>query len=178
MNRVLVYLLLGGVAIVLQSAFLPHFLPYGFKPDLLLILVVYLGLHARTWRGAVLVYGLGWAYDVFAGSFPGLHGFVLLGIFLAVRAVVSRVNAESSVLVMGLVLLGSLLQAALTIFALDFFVEGGDFWPVILWPLPPQVGLNVLAAFILLQVALWVQLRFVPRRRVPGLRKMDNRHGA
>lgn len=177
MNRVLIYLLLGGIAIVLQSALLAHFLPHGFKPDLILILVIYLGLHERTWRGAALVYGLGWAYDVFAGNFPGLHGFVLLGIFLSVRAIVSRVNAESSLLLMGLVLLGSLLQAALTLFALEFFVEGGDFWPVILWPLPLQICLNVLAAFILLRLALWAQLRFVPRRRVPGLHKLDSRHG-
>lgn len=177
MNRVLVYLLLGGAAIVLQTAFLPHFLPYGFKPDLLLILVIYLGLHERTWRGATLVYALGWAYDVFAGSFPGLHGFVLLGIFLTVRAAVSRVNAESSLLLMGLVLLGSLMQAVLTIFALEFFVEGGDFWPMIFWPLPLQIVLNVLAGFILLRAALWAQLRFMPRRRVPGLHKLDSRHG-
>ena len=61
-----------------------------------------------------------------------------------VLIIVSRVNAESSLLLMGLVLLGSLLQAALTLFALEFFVEGGDFWPVILWPLPLQAlqGIN------------------------------------
>jgi rod shape-determining protein MreD len=178
MNRILVYLLLAGVAIVLQSTLLPHLLPTGYKPDLLLILVVYLGLHEKTWPGAPLVYLLGSAFDVFAGSFQGLHGFVLLGIFLAVRATVSRVNVESSLLLMGLVLLGTLLQAILTIFALDFFVDEGIFWPMILRPLPMQICLNVPTAFLLLKLALWLQLTFLPRRHVPGLRKLDSGHGS
>ncbi|MCK4536789.1 MAG: rod shape-determining protein MreD [Desulfuromonadales bacterium] len=176
MNRILIYLVLAGMAVVVQSALLSQLLPGGFKPDLLLILVIYFGLHERTWRGACLVYSLGWAFDVFAGSFPGLHGFVLLAIFLAVRAVVSRVNAESSLLLMGLVLLGSLLQGCLTIFALEFFVAEGNFWPMILGPLPFQVILNMLAAFLLLKLALWFQLTFLPRRYVPGLRKLDSHH--
>lgn len=178
MNRYLIYCALAGLGVVMQSVLLPQLLPYGIKPDLLLILVIYLGLHEQTWRGACLVYGFGWAFDVVAGSFPGLHGFVLLGIFLAVRAIVSRVNAESSLLLMGLVLLGSLLQGGLTIFALEFFVNEGLFWPMILWPLPFQVFVNLLAAFLLLKLALRLQLTYLPRAHVPGLRKLDSHHGS
>jgi rod shape-determining protein MreD len=128
MNRILIYLVLAGMAVVVQSALLSQLLPGGFKPDLLLILVIYFGLHERTWR------------------------------------------------LMGLVLLGSLLQGCLTIFALEFFVAEGNFWPMILGPLPFQVILNMLAAFLLLKLALWFQLTFLPRRYVPGLRKLDSHH--
>ena len=114
---------------------------------------------------------------MFAGSFPGLHGFILLAIFLAVRAIVSRVNAESSLLLLGLVLLGTALQGTLTIFALEFFSEEFRFWPQILWALPLQTLYNVLAAFLFLKMALWVQLRFLPRQGMPGLRKVDSRYG-
>ncbi len=178
MSRIWIYIGVAGLGILLQSVLLPHILPHGFKPDLMLILVIYLGLHEQTWRGACLVYVFGWAFDVVAGSFPGLHGFVLLGIFLAVRAIVSRVNAESSVLLMGLVLLGSLLQSVLMIFALEFFIDEGLFWPMVLWPLPFQVLSNVLTAFLLLKLALWFQLTFLPRAHVPGLRKLDSHHGS
>jgi len=177
MNRILMYLAMGGVALILQTVLLPALLPAGFKPDLILILVIYLGLHEKIWRGGILTYLLGRGFDVFAGSFPGLYGFVLLGIFLAVRAIVSRVNAESSLLLLGLVLLGTLLQGALTLFALEFFIADGRFWPQVLWTLPLQILLNLLAAFLFLKLALWIQLKFLPRQGMPGLRKVDSRYG-
>lgn len=177
MKRILVYLALGGIALILQTVLLPAVLPNGFKPDLLLLLTIYLGLHEKIWSGGILTYSLGRGCDVFAGSFPGLHGFILLAIFLAVRATVSRVNAESSLLLLGLVLLGTALQGTLTIFALEFFSEDIRFWPQILWALPLQTLFNVLAAFLFLKMALWVQLRFLPRQGMPGLRKVDSRYG-
>ena len=177
MNRILFYLALAGVALTFQTVLLPLFLPNSYKPDLILLLVIYLGLHEKLWSGGLLVYSIGRGCDVFAGSFPGLHGFVLLAIFLAVRAIVSRVNAESSALLLGLVFLGTVLQGALTVFALEFFLVDAQFWPQILWALPPQILINLVAAFLLLKVALWFQLRFLPRRGMPGLRKVDSRYG-
>ena len=106
-----------------------------------------------------------------------MHGFVLLAIFLAVRAIVSRVNAESSALLLALVFLGTVLQGALTVFALEFFLVDGQFWPQILWALPFQVLINLVAAFLLLKLALWLQIKFLPRRGMPGLRKVDSRYG-
>ena len=94
MNRTLIYFALAGIAIILQTVLLPLVLTGDYKPDLLLILVVYLGLHEGPWRGGSLVYLMGWFYDGVAGAFPGLHGFVLLGIFLAVRAIVTRHEGE------------------------------------------------------------------------------------
>ncbi|MDH3454541.1 MAG: rod shape-determining protein MreD, partial [Desulfuromonadales bacterium] len=82
MNRTLIYLAMAGVAVVLQTVLLPLVLQGYFKPDLILILVIYLGLHEEPRRGGVLVYLLGWCYDGVAGVFPGLNGFILLGVFL------------------------------------------------------------------------------------------------
>ena len=103
MNRTLFYLSLAGIAVVLQTALLPPFLQGDYKPDLVLLLVVYLGLHEDRWRGGLLVYLMGWLFDGVGGAFPGLYGFVLLTIFLAVRGIVSRVNTESSALLLLLV---------------------------------------------------------------------------
>ena len=176
MNRTLVYLAMAGIAVVLQTAILPLVLQGYYKPDLLLILVVYLGLHEEPRSGCVLVYLLGWCYDGVAGSFPGLNGFVLLGVFLAVRGIVTRVNTESSALLLLLVLAGTILQSALAAFALDFFSQAARIWPQMAWQMPVQLLLNFIAAFVLLRLSVWLQRTFMPRKTLPGLRKLDSRY--
>ena len=56
MNRTLIYFALAGIAIILQTVLLPLVITGDYKPDLLLILVVYLGLHEGPWSGGALVY--------------------------------------------------------------------------------------------------------------------------
>ena len=176
MNRNLIYFLLAGLCVILQTVILPLILTGDSKPDLLLILVVYLGLHEGPWRGGSLVYLMGWFYDGVAGAFPGLHGFVLLCIFLAVRGIVTRVNTESSPLLLILVLSGTVLHSVLTAFALDFFSHAARIWPQMVWHLPVQLLLNFIAALILLRITVWLQRTFMPRKKLPGLRKLDSRY--
>ena len=176
MNRNLIYLALAGVAVILQTVIFPTLLQGYYKPDFILILVIYLGLHEEPLRGGLLVYFMGWCYDGVAGVFPGLNGFVLLGIFLAARGVVTRVNAESSSLVLLLVVAGTIMQSAMVAFALDFFGRTVRFWPQIAWQTPVQVMINLFAAFVLLRLTVWLQKTFMPRKSLPGLRKLDSRY--
>lgn len=176
MSRTLLYLVLAGAAVILQTVVMPLLLRGYYKPDLLLILVIYLGLHEGPWRGGLLVYLLGWCYDGVAGVFPGFNGFVLLGIFLAVRGIVTRVNTESSPLLLLLVLAGTVTQTVMAAFALDFFRQTVAIWPQLAWQLPVQLLLNFLAAFALLRLIVWMQRTFLPRRDLPGLRKLDRRY--
>jgi len=176
MNRTLAYFSLAGIAVVLQTVILPLLLGGYYKPDLVLILVVYLGLHEGPWRGGLLVYLMGWCFDGMSGAFPGLNGFVLLGIFLAVRGIVTRVNTESSALILLLVMAGTLLQSAMVAFAIDFFKQDVRIWPQIAWQLPVQLLLNFIAAFVLLKLSVWLQQTFLPRKKLPGLRKLDSRY--
>ncbi|MCK4503651.1 MAG: rod shape-determining protein MreD [Desulfuromonadales bacterium] len=176
MNRTLIYLAMAGVAVVLQTVLLPVLLQGYHKPDLLLILVVYLGLHEESRRGGLLVYLLGWAYDGVAGGFPGLNGFVLFAVFLAVRGIVSRVNTESSPLLLMLVVAGTALQFVMLAFALDFFSQTTGVWSQIAWQMPVQLLLNFIAALVLLRLSVWLQRTFMPRKTLPGLRKLDSRY--
>ena len=176
MSRTFIYLAMAGIAVALQTVVFPVLLQGYYKPDLLLILVVYLGLHEESRRGGMLVYLLGWAYDGVAGGFPGLNGFVLLGVFLAVRAIVSRVNTESSPLLLLLVIAGSVLQFVLMAFALDFFSQTSQIWSQMAWQLPIQLLFNFIAALVLLRLSLWLQRTFMPRKALPGLRKLDSRY--
>ncbi|MGK2943386.1 MAG: rod shape-determining protein MreD [Desulfuromonadales bacterium] len=176
MNRTLIYLVMAGIAVILQTVLLPLMLKGHYKPDLLLILVIYLGLHEEPQRGGLMAYLLGWCYDGVAGSFPGLNGFILLGIFLAVRGIVTRVNTESSSLLLLLVVAGTILQSAMVAFSLDFFNQATRIWPQMAWQLPVQLLLNFIAAFVLLRLIVWLQRIFLPRRNLPGLRKLDSRY--
>lgn len=176
MNRVIVYFALGGLAIVIQSTILPFFLSGFHKPDLLLILIVYLGLHENHWSGAMIAFVMGLLFDSVAGVFFGLHGFAFLGIFLAVRGIVSRVNTESSALLLLLMMGGTILQALMVTFALDFFRQDLRIWPQVAWQMPPQLLMNFIAALLLLKLTVWGQKSFMPHKELPGLRKLDRKN--
>ena len=148
MSRLLLYLLLLLCALLLQTVFLPPFFPAGMKPDLILLLTIWLGLRESPWRGGALVYLIGCVYDVHAGCYPGLHGFVLLPVFLLVCGMATRLNTESVSLLWCLVVGGTLLQAALTVFALEFFADVKRFWGIVLDVLPGQLLLNLVAGYL------------------------------
>lgn len=149
MSRLLFYVALLLAALLLQTVFLPPFFPAGMKPDLVLLLVIWLGLRESPWRGGALVYLLGCIYDLHAGTYAGLHGFVFLPIFLLVCGMATRLNTESISLLWCLVVGGTLLQAALTVFALEFFADVQQFWVLALDILPEQLVLNLAAGYLL-----------------------------
>ena len=164
MMRVLGYLLLAGLALLLQTVLLPPFFPGGTKPDLILLLAIWIALREPAWHGGALVYVLGWIYDAYAGTFPGLHGFVLLTVFLTIAGMATRLNTESLPLVWCLVGGGTLLQGALTVFAIEFFADTRQFWVALLRALPSQLVLNLAAAYVLRALGLRLS-RFY--RRLP-----------
>ncbi len=177
MRRVLIYFVAGIVFVVLQTALLPRLMPLHFKPDLLLILVVYLGLNEGYVRGGALSYLLGCLQDVFAAGYPGLYGLAQMVTFLAVRGAVGRLNTESSMLLLLLVAAGTVLQALLLLFSLGFFADAGALWRIVIRGLALQVALNTAVAFVLIKLVTRLQRRFAPRHHVPGLRRLDRRYG-
>jgi rod shape-determining protein MreD len=173
--RLLLYLGLAWLSLLLQTVLLPPLFPGGVKPDLLLLLTIWIGLRETPWKGGALVYGLGWLYDAFAGIYPGLHGFVLLAVFLTVCGMATRLNTESLPLLWCLVGAGTLLQGALIIFALQFFADAGSFWVVVLNCLPAQLLYNLLTGYLLYSA----HLRFLrsPAQTPPGLfSRLGRRH--
>jgi len=147
--RLLTYLGLAWLALLLQTVMLPPLLAGGVKPDLILLLTIWIGLRESPWQGGALVYGLGWLYDAYAGVYPGLHGFVLLAVFLTVSGLVTRLNTDSLPLLWCLVGGATLMQGVLTVFALEFFAEAESFWLVLLRNLPAQMLCNLLAGYLL-----------------------------
>ena len=176
MRSVLAYFAAGYLFMVLQTALLPHLLPSLLKPDLLLILVIYLGLTERRLRGAFLSYALGYLNDVFAGHFAGLYGLALLIVFLAVRGTSGRVNTESSFLLLFMVFFGTLLEGGILMFSLGFFADAGSSWIIILRDLSAQTAVNLVTAFLFLRGITWLQRRLGALFWIPGLKHIDNRY--
>jgi len=175
-KRIAYFLLLSFFLIFLQVSVLPRLLPEYFKPDLLLVLVLYLGLTTTCLRGGLLCWYLGCLEDAFAGSDFGLFGFTFLIIFLTVRAGASRFNTESSVLLLILTFVATFFKGAVLISLLLFFSESGRQWPVILTRLLPEAVMNTFCALLLLKFTLSLRRRFARGAGIPGLSHLDRRY--
>lgn len=175
MSRLILYYIAGFFALILQTTLLPNIFSFT-TPDLLLILVIYIGLNERYLRGSLLTFFLGCLSDVFSGNTLGLNCTVYLLAFVAIRSVVSRLNTESSLLLLFMVACGTLFQGAVLVFLLTFLAETGGAWFLILKALPLQLISNVVATFLLLSILQKVQKTFFPRIKIPGLERLDQRY--
>jgi rod shape-determining protein MreD len=92
-NLLLLFVIAG--AVVLQTSVLPFYLYSPFKPDLLLIAMVYIALRASLVSGALTAWSLGLIKDVFSGLYLGLNAFSFLIIFLVIKSISDLLYAES-----------------------------------------------------------------------------------
>src|SRR5215813_9658356 len=72
---------------MLQTTVFPVLAPSGLAPNLLLVLVVYLGVHQFGAVGAVGAFALGYFLDTFSGTLLGLHAFAFTVVYLGVHHV-------------------------------------------------------------------------------------------
>lgn len=85
-------------AIVIQVSLLPVFLLPPFKPDLLLVIMVFLALRGTFETGAPLAWLLGLLNDVCSGLYLGLNAATFLIAFLVIKSVSDRLYADSAIL--------------------------------------------------------------------------------
>src|SRR5689334_983496 len=97
-------------AVVLQSSVLPIFIAAPFKPDLLLIIMVYMALRGSVGTGTPLAWFLGLLKDVFSGLYLGLNAFTFLLIFLLIKSIAGRLYAESGFLFVVTIVLATLVS--------------------------------------------------------------------
>lgn len=176
MRRLLGYSLLGLLFVLLQTALWPQLLPLSVKPDLILVLVVYLGLSESQLPGALFAFLIGSCLDAMAGSHPGLHGVTMLLLFVAVRYATDRFNTESSRLVLFMVCCGTFLNAGLQVLFASF-ADAGELWLEIVRVIFVQAIYNIIAAWLLLILVPPLQRRLAPTRDLPTLRRMGRTYG-
>lgn len=149
MKRAIIWLFLGYVALVSQVSLLPIVLPHEWRPDLLLILLLTIGLVEPLVPGVFLACLLGALTDVYAGATFGLYAFVNPLFYLLLRAFVGQLNYDSPMLFPILCALGLLLHNALLVFCLLVFTDVVSPWQVV-WPRLLPVLLSTFIVGVLL----------------------------
>ena len=174
MTRIGLCALFGLIGLLIQTAVFPRIFPFQFKPDLILILIVYLGISQKYSFCGPFSFFIGLLYDVFAGSAFGLNGMILLLIVIIIHSIIDYFNAENPFLLLFLVACGTVLQAGLLIL-LGAFAEAGALWQIVLQHFPGQLLANTVAAMLLMLIVTYLQKRF-PRLVVPGMQRLDERY--
>lgn len=177
MKGLLIYLFCGLLFMLLQTTIFPRFLPPEMRPNLLLILVIYLGLSESFLRAAFLTLLLGALQDVFSGATLGLYATVQLTVFLLVRIFSDHLNVESRLLLLGLISAGTVLQTLLLCFFLTTFAEAGAVLGILLPDLPIMILFNLLAGCVLLVFFLKLQPLLGTRQGMAGLSYQSKYHG-
>lgn len=146
------YVFIGLVLLDIQAhPFLP-FAQQGIRPDLVLVLVVYLGTRPEISRvsGALLASLLGYLCAAFSSGPFGLQAFLYLVFFVCVDLLKNVFDLQSVYFQMLLVLICSLLEGML-IFLLCWGFHG---YPLVLEPLknilPKQLALTAAVAPVIL----------------------------
>lgn len=85
-------------SMALQVSLLPVFLRAPFKPDLLLIIMVFITLRGSFQAGAPLAWLLGMLDDICSGMFLGLNAATFLISFFIIRSISDRLYADSAIL--------------------------------------------------------------------------------
>lgn len=97
MRRSAAIAIAGIASMLLQTAVLPLLIPASLAPNLLLVLVVYLGVHQFGAAGALGAFVLGYFLDTFSGTLLGLHAFAFTVVYLGVHHVARVLWTEEGV---------------------------------------------------------------------------------
>ncbi|MFQ5900101.1 MAG: rod shape-determining protein MreD [Thermodesulfobacteriota bacterium] len=97
----------GFFFLIIKTAVLGFFFPPYLIPDIILVLVFFLGVHLPSWKGVVASFILGYLADTFAGGIIGISSFSLISIFLVLHLLSKKVDFNIIPLkVIGLVIAG------------------------------------------------------------------------
>ncbi|MDO9069853.1 MAG: rod shape-determining protein MreD [Deltaproteobacteria bacterium] len=136
-------------SMILQVSVLPVYLISSFKPDLLLIIMVFLGLRGSFETGTPLAWLLGLLKDSFSGLYLGLNAFSFLLIFFAIKSTSDRLYADSPGLFVLAVCAASLACSTINLILLLMFTYSGGILYSIFTDIVPYLLVNSFAASLL-----------------------------
>ncbi len=177
MKGFFLFLFTGIVFALLQSSVLPLFFSPNWRPNLILILILYLGLSENLPRAIIASLLLGAIQDSLCGPNLGLYISVYLVIILATRVLSDQLNVESPPLLLLLIAGGTLLQNLLIGFYLTVFAATAPVLQILFPAIPQQIMTNVFFATILLFLLLRFQRLFGYRSGLAGLIYQSKHHG-
>lgn len=151
------YLKIAGlvlVAVLLQMTLLPKYLLDPFQPNLIIILVVYLGLKLPHRASGIAAFALGVLHDSFSGIYLGLHAFSYLCVYTILSGLADRLYTDNRVLMVLVVFLATIGSALLNLLMLAIFTVSKGLYGTLLPALIPQALVNALVASLLFSVRL------------------------
>jgi rod shape-determining protein MreD len=137
-TRFLIFLLSAFLLGVLQSTLISLIFPSYLKPDLMILLVIFLGVSFPLLPGTFLVLFCGLLYDTFSGGVLGLFAFIYLTIFFSLK-LLAKFLILGETITFRIILAGALMfvQAFLLIFLpLTVGIVRQLSWPSPGWFLP------------------------------------------
>lgn len=140
-------------AFLLQTTFFPEYLRDPFQPNLLVIIVAWVGLRKESPAGGVIVFLIGLLQDTFSGLYLGLNGFTYLVMYIILRSIAHRLYTESRYLMILVVFLATLGNGILQLLLLLLFSAAPGIYAAILPALLPQALVNTLATSVVLALA-------------------------
>ncbi|MBU5636349.1 rod shape-determining protein MreD [Geomonas sp. Red69] len=144
-------------ALLLQMTLLPRYLLDPFQPNLIIILVVYLGLKLPHRFAGVTVFALGLLQDSFSGIYLGLHAFSYLCIYTLLSELADRLYTDNRALFVLVVFIATIMSALLNLLLLLVFSVGNGLYASLLPALLPQALVNALVASLFSGVRLPVE---------------------
>jgi rod shape-determining protein MreD len=148
MLNTLKLVLLLIITLLLQVTILPAHLADPFKPNLLILIVTYLGL--KTGRsGGFIAFSLGLLHDCYSGIYLGLHAFCYLCHFVVLHMISNRLYTESRFLMVFVVFLATIANGLLHLFLLMIFSTADGIYGTLLTDLIPQAMTNAAFSFLI-----------------------------
>ena len=133
-------------ALLLQMTVLPRYLQDPFQPNLIIILVVYLGLKLPHRLAGLAAFSLGIVQDSFSGIYLGLHAFSYLCLYTLLSEVSDRLYTDNRALLVLVVFLATIVCALLNLLMLVIFSVSRGVYASLLPALIPQALVNALVA--------------------------------
>lgn len=149
MNGILKGTLILLVLALLQTSVLPHYLATPYKPDLLLVLMVYLALRAPVSTSLPAAYGLGLFKDSLGGLYLGLNGFSFLVIYLVLKALSDRLYVRSAMLFVLTVAIATVSVMVINLVLLSVFSQGGRLFSSMAGTIVPHLLINAFFASLI-----------------------------
>jgi rod shape-determining protein MreD len=124
--RAIVFFLVAYAALIVSSALTAIFPLHGFLPDAVLLIVIYLGLHARAPAPGMIAFALAVGYlgDLFSGAPRGLHALTLALVMMTARGLSSRLLVDRRWQEMVVALLAATAHGAATVAVASPMYEG------------------------------------------------------
>lgn len=152
MRRCLIYIIVAGGFLLFQSSLLPLMLEPQWRPNLIVILVLILGIGEKPLPAMMTVLFIGALQDSMGGSTVGLHLSACLFIFILARLTAERLNVESPALLLLMLVGANMTYGLLVAFVMTTYTDPATIVYLLITTLPQQTLSTILVFFVLMGI--------------------------